>query len=68
MIEDAISGIKSAHSAGIGKIIAICSEEPYEFYKNMQEVAEIIHNFDEVDRNVFGRNLLSNKAILQNKI
>lgn len=68
VIEDAISGIKSAHSAGIGKIIAICSEEPYEFYQNMPEVAEIIHDFDEIDRNNFDKNLLSNKAILQNKI
>lgn len=50
--EDAISGIKSAYSAGIGKIVAICSEEPYEFYTNMPEVSEIIHDFDEFDRNL----------------
>lgn len=53
VVEDAISGIKSAHSAGIGKIIAICSEEPYEFYTSMPEVSEIIRNFDELDRNLF---------------
>ena len=53
VIEDAISGIKSANSAGIGKIIAICSEEPYEFYISMPEVSEIIHDFDEFDRNLF---------------
>ena len=54
VVEDAISGIKSACSAGIGKIIAICSEEPYEFYSNMPEVSEIIRDFDEIDRNLFG--------------
>ena len=54
VVEDAISGIKSASSAGIGKIIAICSEEPYEFYSNMPEVSEIIRDFDEIDRNLFG--------------
>lgn len=52
VVEDAISGIKSAHSAGIGKIIAICSEEPYEFYTSMPEVSEIIRDFDELDRNI----------------
>ena len=54
VVEDAISGIKSASGAGIGKIIAICSEEPYEFYSNMPEVSEIIRDFDEIDRNLFG--------------
>ncbi len=53
VVEDAISGIKSASSAGIGKIIAICSEEPYEFYLNMPEVSEIIRDFDEFDRSLF---------------
>ena len=53
VVEDAISGIKSAQSAGIGKIIAICSEEPYEFYTSMSEVSEIIRDFDEFDRNLF---------------
>ena len=52
VVEDAISGIKSAHNAGIGKIIAICSEEPYEFYTNMPEVSEIIRNFNEFNRNL----------------
>lgn len=52
VIEDAISGIKSAYRAGIGKIIAICSEEPYEFYKNMPEVSDIIRDFDEFDKNI----------------
>ncbi len=53
VVEDAISGIKSATDAGIGKIIAICSEEPYEFYISMPEVSGIIRNFDELDRNLF---------------
>ncbi len=53
VVEDAISGIKSASGAGIGKIIAICSEEPYEFYLSMAEVSEIIRDFDEFDRSLF---------------
>lgn len=53
VVEDAISGIKSAHDAGIGKIIAVCSEEPYSFYQNMPYVNSIIYNFDEFDRNLF---------------
>lgn len=50
VVEDAISGIKSAYNAGIGKIIAICSEEPYEFYTSMPEVSQIIRDFEEFDR------------------
>ena len=53
VVEDAISGIKSASSAGIGKIIAICSEEPYDFYVNMSEVSDIIRDFYELDTNLF---------------
>ncbi len=53
VVEDAISGIKSANRAGIGKIIAICSEEPYEFYTSMSEVSDIIRDFDEFDRHLF---------------
>ena len=53
VIEDALSGIESARSAGIGKIIAICSEEPPELYKEIPCVSEIINDFDELDRNIF---------------
>ena len=53
VIEDAIAGIEAAKSAGIGKIIAIASLEPDEFYQNMNGVSKIIHNFNEFDRNVF---------------
>ena len=53
VIEDAISGIDSAKAAGIGKIVAICSEEPPELYKSIPCVSEIINDFDEFDRNVF---------------
>ena len=51
--EDAVSGIESARSAGIGKIIAIASMESADFYKNIPAVSQIITNFDEVDRNIF---------------
>lgn len=53
VVEDAIAGIKSAKSAGIGKIIAIASLEPIEFYKNIDGVESIIKNFDEFDRSIF---------------
>ena len=53
VIEDAIAGIKSAHSAGIGKIFAIASLEPVGFYRNMPEISGIIENFYELDRNIF---------------
>ena len=50
VVEDAIAGIKSAKSAGIGKIIAIASLEPVEFYKKMEGLEGIIMNFYEFDR------------------
>lgn len=50
VVEDAISGIESARDAGIGKIIAICSEEPHEFYENISCVGGIINDFDEFDK------------------
>ncbi len=53
VVEDALSGIESARSAGIGKIIAICSEEPPALYKQIPCVSQIIHHFDEIDRNLF---------------
>ena len=52
VIEDAIAGINSAKSAGIGKIVAIASLEPIEFYKNMDGLTQIIKNFDEFDRSM----------------
>ena len=53
VVEDAVSGIESANRAGIGKIIAICSEESPELYKSIPAVSEIINNFDEFNRNLF---------------
>ena len=50
VVEDAIAGIKSASNANIGKIIAIASLEPIEFYKQMPEVCQIIKNFYEFDK------------------
>ena len=52
VVEDAIAGIKSAKSAGIGKIIAIASLEPVEFYQKIDCVEEIINNFYEFDRTI----------------
>ena len=53
VVEDAISGINAAKNAGIGKIIAIASLEPVEYYKNIDGVDSIIRNFNEFDRSVF---------------
>ena len=53
VIEDAIAGIESAKSAGIGKIYAIASLEPDSFYEQMNGLEKIIHNFDEFDRDIF---------------
>ena len=57
VVEDAIAGINSAKSAGIGKIIAIASLEPIEFYQQMSGISQIIHNFHEFDRSMFDGNL-----------
>ena len=53
VIEDAIAGIKSAQSAGIGTIYAIASMESDEFYQNISGVNKIIHNFNEIDCSIF---------------
>ncbi|MCM1339609.1 MAG: HAD family phosphatase [Muribaculaceae bacterium] len=53
VIEDALSGIESARAAGIGKIIAICSEEPRELYESIPCVGGIIKSFKEFDRDYF---------------
>ena len=53
VVEDALSGITAAKDAGIGKIIAICSEEPPELYKNIPSVTGIIKDFYEFDRTLF---------------
>jgi len=52
VVEDAIAGIQSAKSAGIGKIIAIASLEPIEFYSKIEGISEIIKNFHEFNRNL----------------
>ena len=53
VVEDALSGIESAKNAGIGKIIAIASREPVEFYKNIEGVSQIITDFCQIDKNLF---------------
>lgn len=53
VFEDAIAGINAAKSAGIGKIIAVDSMEPVEFYQSIDGLSAIIKNFNEVNRNMF---------------
>ena len=52
VVEDAIAGINAAKSAGIGKIIAIASLEPVEYYRKMDCLSGIIKDFNEFDRNL----------------
>ncbi len=53
VIEDALSGIEAAQKAGIGKVIAIASREPEEFYKDIKGLYKIITNFSQIDKNIF---------------
>jgi beta-phosphoglucomutase-like phosphatase (HAD superfamily) len=52
VVEDAIAGINSAKNANIGKIIAIASLEPVDFYKQMEGIFQIIKNFHEFDKSI----------------
>lgn len=53
VVEDALSGIEAARAAGIGKIVAICSAESPDLYRDIPCVSSIINNFDEFDKNLF---------------
>lgn len=55
VIEDALSGIEAARAAGVGKIIAIASREPIEFYKDLSCVSQIITNFNQIDKHMFDK-------------
>ena len=52
VIEDAIAGIRAAQRANIGKVIAIASLEPIEFYEKIDNLDGIITNFNEFDKNL----------------
>lgn len=60
VFEDAIAGIKSAQSAGAGKIIAVASLEPLDFYREIDCVDEIINNFYEFDKSIINLNAYIN--------
>ena len=51
--EDALSGIKSAHSAGIGCIMAIGPKEAHAVLKTYPGVKYTVTDFTEFDRNLF---------------
>ena len=53
VVEDAIAGINAAKSAKIGKIIAIASLEPINFYEKIDGVDKIIKNFNDFDKSMF---------------
>ncbi len=48
VFEDAVAGLTSAHKAGIGEIIAVASNEPIEYYKNIPYISQIITDFNQV--------------------
>ena len=50
VVEDALSGLESAHNANIGKIIAISSLESHDLYTPLSYVDQIIDNFYEFDK------------------
>ena len=50
VIEDAISGIKSAHAAGMKNIIAIASTNPPEYFAKIPEVNAVIQDFFEFEK------------------
>ena len=56
VIEDAVAGIESAKNAGIGKIYAMASQEPVEYYEKMTGIEKILKNFNEFDRSIFSLN------------
>ena len=60
VIEDAIAGINSAKNAGIGKIIAIASLEPIEFYQSISGIHKIIKNFNEFDKTILETCVMQN--------
>ncbi|MEY8355648.1 HAD family phosphatase [Lachnospiraceae bacterium 54-53] len=47
VFEDAVSGIRAANAAGIGKIIAVLPEGDQEHFRNMHEVHTVISTFNE---------------------
>ena len=59
VVEDALSGIESAHSAKIGKIIAIASLEDHSLYEPIEYLYQIINNFDEIDKSIFDTDTVS---------
>ncbi len=59
VFEDAIAGINAAKAAGIGKIIAVDSLEPVEFYQNIKGLAGIIKDFKNIDKNIFAELVLN---------
>ena len=48
VFEDAVAGLRSAHAAGAGEIIAVASNEPMEYYDNIPYVSRVITDFDQV--------------------
>ncbi len=52
VFEDAIAGINSAKSAGVGKIVGVASIEPISFYEKIGGLYSIIKDFYEFDKSI----------------
>ena len=52
VFEDAIAGINSAKSAGVGKIVGVASIEPISFYEKIGGLHSIIKDFYEFDKSI----------------
>lgn len=50
VFEDAISGIRAAEAAGVGRIIAVASKESPDLYKKIECVNEIITDFKDCEK------------------
>ena len=57
VVEDGLSGIQSAHAAGIGHIIAIAAPERHDYFMQVPGVNAVISNYHEFDRSLLERSV-----------
>ena len=57
VVEDGLSGIQSAHAAGIGHIIAIAAPERHDYFMQVPGVDAVISNYHEFDRSLLERSV-----------
>ena len=57
VVEDGLSGIQSAHAAGIGHIIAIAAPERHDYFMQVPGVNAVISNYHAFDRSLLERSV-----------